>query len=314
MKNLTKRIHLLYLLAAPIVALITATLRTVALLTQYEPDIGRYASGTLSYAVAGILVAVSVALVILTHELRELFVAVPDYRELSGLFSGVFTAIALAFFAVTFPFDMAGQLPFILFMAVLASLLALSGACLFAYRAFRPDAIGGAPAMLALPLSLLALPVAMALSFTTTLRIADPTVSMATVALVAVAFFFLGEARIALGRAKWALHTCMTVLAAIAAATHALPNLIYHAVRGNALLNNTALDFVMLGFFLYTLSRLVATYAAAQREQRDATRVAMGTYVPQTTEAPKAPEAEEVPAPTPATEPEESTDEEDTDR
>ena len=312
MKNPTKRIHLLYLLAAPCVALITATLRTVALLTQYEPSIGRYASPTLSYAVAGVLVAAALALIILTHEMRELFVAVPDYRDLTSLFAGVFAAIALAFFAATFPTAMAGEMPFILLMAVFSALLAIAGACLFVYRAFRPDAIGGAPAMLALPLSLLSLPVVMALSYTGTIRIADPAVSIATVALITVAFFFLGEARIALGRAKWALHTCMTVLAAIATATHAFPNLIYHAVRGTSLLKNTALDFVMLAFFLYTLARLVATYTAVQREQHDATRVAMGTYVPNPAAAPAADEAAK--APTPTAEPEENIDEEDTDR
>lgn len=313
MKNSTTRLHLLYLLTAPIVALLTAALRTVALLTEYEPAIGRYASSALSFSVAGILVAVGLTLLILTHELRELFVAVPDYRDLPSLFAGIFAAIALAFFAVTFPIGMAEQTGFVLVLSILAAVLSLAGGAFFVYRAFHGEAEGGIPAMLALPLTLLCVPLTLALSFTTTLRIDDPAVTLATVALVSVAFFFLGEARIALGRAKWALHTCMTAMTAIMTATCALPDLIYYTVREDALLDTIALDFVMLALFLYAMARLAVTYAAAKREGRDATRVAMGTYEAATAEQVAPATVSEQNEPT-TTATEESTDEEDTDR
>ena len=80
------------------------------------------------------------------------------------------------------------------------------------------------------------------------------------------------------------------MLTVIFTATQAIPNLIYHAVRGSAILGNTPIDFVMLGFFLYSLARLVLVFSAAQREGKDAMRFAMGSYMPAATadEAPVA--------------------------
>ena len=98
------------------------------------------------------------------------------------------------------------------------------------------------------------------------MMIYQPVKLLATATWLFATFFFLGEARIALDRPTWALHTYVTVITAILSATLALPNLIYHAAHGEALIGNTAHDFLALATFLYTVARLVAAFASAMRQ------------------------------------------------
>jgi hypothetical protein len=275
MKKIAKHIHLLFLLSAPTVALVTAVLRTVALLTSYESDIGRYASQTLSTVVTAVLAFAALVLAILTHELRELFVVRADYRDLPTLFAEVFGAIALVFFAITLPIDAAGTSTIPFAMAIAAAVLALPGAALFILRAIRSEAEGATFALLTLPLALIGIPIILYLDLNGGLRVGDPAVLLAIFTWVLVGFFFLGEARIALGRAKWALHTYVTVMTAMLTATLSLPNLIYRAVVGSAIFGNIMTDFLTLAVFLLSMARLAAIFVASRREEKPIIRFAM---------------------------------------
>ena len=266
MSQKTKRTYLFYLLSIPTVAVVTTVLRAVALLRDYDPGVGYFASPALPIAVVALLVASTVVLALFTHELRELFVFSVDYKDLPTQFSGLFLAATLLFFTVANIIVAANESTVAVIVAVLASLAALIGAAVFAIHAFDGRAPGASRAMLTLPLAFLGIFVALYFYFENTMRINEPNKILAQCAWLAVSFFFLGEARIALGRPKWPLHVCITSITALFSATVALPNLIYHAVEGQALLGNTVHDFVLLGVFLYTLARLIAAFSAALRQ------------------------------------------------
>ena len=277
MKNREKRPYLLYLASVPIIAVAAVTLRTIALLLNYEADIGRYTDNTLSLINGLLLLAIVGILALFTHELRELFVFKPSYRDLPSLFSGVFCAIAMIFFGVTLVLNIiGGENRYAAVLAVFSAIMALLGAALFILRAFDGTARGGRFALLNLPLALLGVAYPFYLTMRNGLRIGDPAVLMATAAWVLIAFFFLGEARIALDRATWALHTYITVLTVIFSATLALPNLIYHLAVGEAILGNSEHDFAALAVFLYALARLFAVFHTALHEATPTTRFAMG--------------------------------------
>lgn len=266
MSKKSQRLHLFLFLTVPTVAVITVILRAVALLTVYDP-VARYFDATsLSIAGTALLVAVAAVLAILTHELRDLFVFTADYRDLPTLFSGIFTAIALLFFGVTTVIGAATSKAAVLALAILVALAALGGAAHFILHAFGGGAVGTAKAMTALPCAALGLFYALYLYFEDSMMINDPAKVLSQCTFCVAIFFFLGEARIALGRAKWALHTYMTVMTAILSATLAIPNLIYHAVAGEPLLGNTVHDFLALALFLYTLARLATVLLAHTRE------------------------------------------------
>ena len=276
MKNRARSPYLLYLIALPIVMLATITLRSIALLCSYEPDIGRYTNQTLSLVTGLLLAAMVGILAILAHEMKEMLAFKPSYRDLPTLFSGVFAAIALILFGITLPLGAFNESTYAITLAIFSGLMAIAGASLFILRSFDTKTHSGRLAILNLPLAVLGVSYPLYLSFGSEFRINDPAVIMATVSWILIAFFFLGEARIALDRAKWALHTYITVLAAIASATLALPNLIYHLVKGEAILGNSELDFVVLAILLYTLARLFSIFRTITNEATDATRFAMG--------------------------------------
>ncbi|MBQ2719827.1 MAG: hypothetical protein IJF73_07160 [Clostridia bacterium] len=280
MSKNNKRTYLLYLLAAPIVAAVAIVLRSVALLSDYDAALGYFDGRALPIAMAALLVTVIAVLAVLTHELRGFFVATTDYRDLPTLFSGIYLGIALVFFGVTLAVSAIGSFSAPLFSpvasvaALLAALSLLCGAGLFAVRAFDGRAVGPARAMLTLAPAVGAVLYTLYLHLDPAVRINEPNKMLAAVAWIAVAFFFLGEARIALLRAKWALHTYVTAVTVMLSATLCLPNLLYEAVHGTSLLGSTAADFAMLGVFLYATARLVAAYLAAIRAE-----TAEGQYI-----------------------------------
>ena len=267
----TKRTYLFYLLSIPTVAFVTVILRTVALLRDYDVATGYFRSPALPVTTVAILVAATVILALFTHELRELFVFSIDYKDLPTLFSGLFLAAALLFFAIFNITVAKGESILAIGVAALASLAALIGASAFAVRAFDGRAQSAIAAMLILPLAFLGVLVALYLYFENTMRINEPNKVLTQYVLAMVSFFFLGEARIALGRAKWALHTCITALTALSASTVALPDLIYHAARGESVLGNTMLDFVLLAVALYAMARLFSAFASALRQSKPET-------------------------------------------
>ena len=277
MKNRKKRPYLPYLIAIPIIAAATVSLRTIALLCFYEPEIGRYTAQTLSLISGLLLLAVVGVLAILLHEMREFFVFKPHYRDLPTLFSGVFSAVALILFGVTLSIGSIGtEGIYATVLAVFSGMMAIVGALLFVFRAFDGTAQSGRFALLNLPLAVLGVSYPLYLTMKNGIRIGDPATLMSTVTWIVIAFFFLGESRIALNRALWALHSYVTVLAVIFTATLAFPNLFYHLINGSAVLGNSEQDFAALAIFLYTLSRLIAIFRTAAHEATATGRFAIG--------------------------------------
>ncbi len=278
MQKNKQRLYLFYLLLAPTVAIITVVLRTLALLTKLEDATGFYTAPTLPTVTAVLLLAITAAMAIFTYETRAQLSFRRDYRDLPTLFSGVFLAIVLVFFGITMLADLPSSplvntqessllklLPFLI-AAVLPALTALIGSLLFVLRAFDGAAEGTTKAMLSLPLAAFGIFFALYLSMDGSILLNAPIKLLGITAWIIAAFFFLGVARIALGRAKWALHSFFTEITVIFTATLSIPNLIYQATTGAPLLGNTAHDFVALGVCLYSLARLCATVLFALRE------------------------------------------------
>ncbi len=253
-----KSISLFYTLAVSVITLSTVILRTVALLTAYEADIGFYASADLSIAGASLFAASGIAIAFFAYQMREHFAFSPDYRDLPSLISGIFFAISLLFFGITLVIGAIAASTATLLIAILNALFAFAGAAIFVLRAFDGRVGSALAAILTLPTAALGILFALYLGSEGAVMLTAPAKLLATAAWIASAFFFLGEARIALGRAKWALHLSVTAMTVILSGALSLPNLIYHAVYGAPLLFNTAHDFAAFGLFLYAAARLAA--------------------------------------------------------
>ncbi len=269
-----KRLYLILGGVALTVTLATVILRLIALLRSFDAALGYFTSPTLSTVMTSLLIAVVLFAAVFTHELKELFSFSPDYRDLPTLFSAAFSVIALALFAFTFPGEADTLRPLALTMAILSVPAALGSAVLFALRIFRPRAESRRLALLSLCPVLLSLLIAFYYFFESSTMLNNPNKLLAQCAWLFVVFFFLGEARIALGRAKWALHTCISILTVVFTATASLPALVYHAAEGAPLLGSTMHDFLLFAFFLYSTSRACACLLSAFHQATPAVRFA----------------------------------------
>ncbi len=271
MPKFRKSIAALYLLTALAATLVTVVLRTVALLTEYESASQFYSAPSLAIATAAILSAVGLTLAFFSYQLRERFTFSPDYRDLPSLVSGAYFAVSLLFFAVMLVIGALSAASAVLVTAILTALFAVTGTALFVLRAFDGRMGSYTAAMLTLPTAAIGVFFALYLSFEGEMMLTAPQKILSTAAWIFATLFFLGEARLALRRAKWALHLSVTAMTAILSGTLALPNLVYHAVSATSLFS-TAHDFASLGLFLYTAARLLATLAApSAEEETDAT-------------------------------------------
>ena len=278
MVNNAKRLYLPYLLAPLAAGILAAVLRTVALLTEYDAAIGFYSAPAFSITVAAIAVLTTLTLAAFTYEKRASFTFSPDYRDLPSLASGVFLAVVLVFFGVTLLLDSFNRPLFILILSALLAACAVAGAFVFVLRGFDGTAAGSARAMLTLPIATFAVLFALYLSFEETMMLNAPPKLLGIATWSSVAFFFLGETRIALERAKWPLHTFITAVTLVLTLTASLPNLIYYLASGEPLLGNTAHDFAALGVFLYALARITAAFRLAIKKAAPATRFVSNGY------------------------------------
>ena len=258
MPKIRKRITFFYALTASLATLVTVILRTVALFTEYEAEAGFYASPTLAIATAAVLAAVGVGLAAFAYQEREHFVFSSDYRDLPSLVSGVYFAVSLLFFGVMLLLGARSAAPAALVTAILAALFAGAGTAPFVLHAFDGRTASATAAMLTLPTAAFGVLYALYLGFESEIMLTSPVKLLSTATWVFATLFFLGEARIALSRARWALHLSVTALTVTLSGTLALPNLVLHAVEGSSLLFNTAHAFAALGLFLYAAARLAA--------------------------------------------------------
>ncbi len=267
MSTKTKRIHLCFLLITVALSLAVITLRILALLGHLDAA-GYFTSSTLSIAFTAILIGAAVFGAVFSHELSELFVFNGDYRDVPTLFASAFSATVFLFFAYSLFTKVGGGTPLASLFAILSALCALLGGIGFLLSLF--DLSGVRRAMLSLFPVGLSVFYAFYLYFEGQMMLNNPHKLLCQTAFLLSAFFFLGESRIALGRAKWALHTYITLLTLLFSASLSLPNLVYHAAVGAPLLFDTMPDFVLLAIFFYTAARAVATLLTVNRQSSPA--------------------------------------------
>lgn len=270
MSTKTKRIYLSFLLITVALSLAVITLRLFALLGHFDAETGYFTSSTLSIAFASVLIGGAVFGAVFSHELSELFVFNGDYRDVPTLFSSAFSAAVFFFFSYSLFTKIGGGTALASLFAILSGLCALLAGIGFLLSLFDLSAtVRGMFSLFPVGLSVF---YAFYLYFEGQMTLNNPNKLLCQTAFLLSAFFFLGESRIALGRAKWALHTYITLLTLLFSASLSLPNLVYHAAVGTPILFDTMPDFVLLAIFFYTAARAVATLLNVNRQTSSSLR------------------------------------------
>ncbi len=266
MNERTKRIYTVYLLAITAAALLITVLRTVAIVNHLDVKNGYFALGTGVHTAANILTLIAVAAALTAGPLLAGHLHVRHRApHLTTIFSSAFLAFLLLAFAffhfceIAAEFKGSGEAST---QAVLSSGIAivfsLIGASGFVISASSSAEYSAKKAISATFVVLFCLMYTMFLYFEPSLPLNADVKLLAQAALLSAALFFLYDARIALGRPRWAARAAVGLAAMVVTASAAFPNLIYYLLYRESVLETPVHDFLILGFFLYILARMTS--------------------------------------------------------
>lgn len=259
--KMNKNTILLYaaVLAAPLGALLTVILRTVALLRDYEGASGYYTRGAaLPRAVIVLLLLYAVAAAVLAIVQRPTLAEPPRTGGLTVLFASAFLILVLALAAILSLSALNVQDDgYEIFFIWVSFLAAIPSVIYYVLMLRGQEVTGYVTGLLALAPAFLALFIAMRLYFDRTMQMNSASKTALLGAYLLVALFCLSESRHMLGRTKSALHYFLCATTVILCATVSIPDLIYCLVHESVLVLDTVFDFLIFAYFLYALARLL---------------------------------------------------------
>ncbi len=261
----TKKTYKTYLTLSLLLALALAVLRTVAVLRHYDGSLGYFEAGARLPEIANLLTLLAFPLCLsapFTLGGGRLKSAPPRFH-LPTVFSSALLAFLLIAFAALHVTEISAEIvsdaptdPRAVFTSAVAALLSLLGTVSFVLSASMGAEISAKKAFSSSAVVLFALMYTIFLYFDTDLPINAPEKLLAQMTLLAIALFFLYETRIAIAKPMPAVRVGFGFLAMILSASSAVPNLLYYAANGVAVLETPVHDFLILGFFLYLAARL----------------------------------------------------------
>lgn len=269
MNEKTKRIYGIYLLGASLMALVITILRTLATVRELDVATGYLALGSGLHRAASILTLVSLVLClsaapVLAGRLRVKH-RVP---HLPTLFASAFVAfllLAFAFFHLCEILSVLGDESTLIAVRnqtvisrSIAIVFSLSGASGFMIAASGAPELSARRTFSSCFVVLFCLIYTLFLYFEPSLPLNADVKLLAQGALLAAALFFLYDARITLGKPRWAFRTAIGLAAMLITASVSLPNLIYYLLRHESVLQTPVHDFLIFGFFLYISARMTS--------------------------------------------------------
>ena len=270
MTNKVKTTYAVSLITALVLAIAAIALRTYVILTSFDEATANF-DATPFYDAYLILIAVSVLLVIIPLILLRSMNEVRVLRnDIPTLFSSAFCVLALAVYAIYSVIQVATGA----YTGLSLAFSLISAACAIACCPYFVCTLAGARAsdstlsVFATLNVLFGCMLAFFLYTDNTLYITSPIKILHIASAMMIAFFFIGEARIALNRAIWNFYVCVSLIALIITSSDAVSCLIYVPVKSSEGIGASAHCFLILAFSLYIFSRLVAIYLVNCKDAR----------------------------------------------
>jgi hypothetical protein len=265
MTGKTRSIYSFYLFGAITVTTLVTVLRTIAILRFYEPENGYF---SLSSAIPSIAnwITVGAVLLLLTavFTLRRKLQVTSVTPHIPTLFSSAFAGfmlLAFGTFHVASIFrELTSAAPMLqsVIASTLAVVLSFVGVASFVATALRSSEVDPLRASAFSAVVLFCLFYVMYLYFEKRYALNADIKILSQMALLSSAIYFLYEARIALGRPRWAARTAVGMIAMLLTASVSIPNLIFAVARKTPALETPVQDFLLFAFFLYILARLTS--------------------------------------------------------
>lgn len=260
MNTKAKKVFLTAFAVALLFSVLTAGARTYALLFHYTPSLGHFTEGLFADVFLPLIyILAAVAFLLFGALFRESLTGRAYKTTLPTLFAAGFAAIATAVWLISFASDFF-TVPHAPVQTVCGILLLLFGAAtvlyLFLNALPHPPYV---PTLLAgIGTILFCLVFAFYAYFDTALTLNSPIKIFDQITFLVLVLFFLAEGRFRQGAMHEAVFLPVCMMAVTLCASASLSGLIYTAVESRPLVVLVMHDFLLFGFFLYTLARLLS--------------------------------------------------------
>ena len=266
MNDQTKKVCSSALLLCLAFVLLGVLFRTVALLSFYIPTLGHFETGFFSGTFLPLLFILAfVVFACFGFAFRETLSGRLCKNTLPSLFASAIAAIVSAAWTVFFFIDFLSKEELSPLLTVLSLLLCILGVLTVAFFIF--SALGSenhtASVLTGIGAAFFCIAQAFYAYFDSSLTLNSPIKLFEIVTFLVLILFFLGECRYRFGMIRDSLFFPVCMMAAVLSAASSFPHLIYTAAEGMPLLTGTMHDFLMLGFFLFTLTRLISPLTAS---------------------------------------------------
>lgn len=265
MQNRKKHLDI-YLMILAILVVATATLRTIAVMTDLDYTYGVYDS-TVLITVAD-WITFGGCIILLSY-----LASIPRGEKYHASFNNENTyvpsalvAASLIFLAITLASDTASRLnPFYteqlrditVIMPIAASVLAVISVYYFFLNAYIKNCTSTRRASASFTAILFLCIYPAYLYFSDKLPINAPNKVVDQLAYLLSALFFLYEARISLGRDRWGAYTAFGMTASLLCAYSAIPSLIVYFAKREPVSDSLAENALTLSLFIFIVSRLL---------------------------------------------------------
>ena len=262
MTNKARITYAVSLIVSLVLAVAAAALRTYVLLTSFDEGTGNF-DPTPFYDAFLILIAVSVLLVIipliLLRSMNDLRVR---HDDVPSIFASAFTTVALVMYAV-YSFIQVAQgthsgMPLV--FSIISAVTALASVPYFVCSLSGVKASEGTRSVFATLNVLFGCMLAFFFYTENTLYITSPIKILHIASAMVIAFFFIGESRIALNRVIWNFYACVAFPAFIVTFADAVSCLIYIPVNTSEGIGASAYCFLILAYSIYIFARLLSVY------------------------------------------------------
>ena len=275
MTEKTKKAYRIYLSFAILFALALTAVRSYAVLRYYDLESRYFELGAALPNVVHALAWLSLIFALLVPlTLGKGKLSAPPIRfHLPTAFTSALVAFLLIAFATLHISDIGEAflsdkaIDFRPFISLVVSVIAAAiGSVSFILSASFAREISAKKAITTLCVVVFAAFYSTILYFDRRVNYNDPQYVLAEMTLVAIAFFFLFESRLALARPKPATRVGLGLTAMILAFSSSVPNLLFYLVNRKPIFENPMHDFLIFAFALYILARLFALITPSSSE------------------------------------------------
>ncbi len=245
-----------------VITLASLVLRTYNMLTGFDISTGNFdatAARTAWLVLIMVTVILAAVVLILLRRLDGLRVL---YDDIPTIFSSAFMIIVLIAYATNAVVSAVNgtHTGVALAFSIISAILGLASAVFFVCIILKSPKAENLRSAFAVVCVVFCCSLAFFLYTENDLFATSPIKILHIASVMASAFFFLGECRIALNRTLWGLYIAVGFLALVLTATDAISCLIYIPAKGTEEIGSSAYAFLIFAFALYIFSRILAIY------------------------------------------------------